>query len=150
MTHHTPASRDWHGSPRSLASAEKARIIEKIRDALAPHMEVNFALLHGSFLTDRPFRDIDLAVYVIPAFEGLRRGQYEIDLSTDLAELVRFPVDVRVLNDAPLAFRYHALTGTVLLIRDEELLDEFRARTWDDYFDFAPFARRFLREAIGE
>jgi len=25
-----------------------------------------------------------------------------------------------------------------------------RARTWDEYFDFLPFARQFLREALSE
>ena len=33
---------------------------------------------------------------------------------------------------------------------DEDLLDEFRARTWDDYLDFVPFARQYLREVLGE
>jgi len=34
--------------------------------------------------------------------------------------------------------------------RDDEFLDVFSARTWNEYCDFAPFARRYLREAIGE
>jgi uncharacterized protein len=59
-------------------------------------------------------------------------------------------IDVRVLNDAPLAFRYHALQGRPLVVRDEALLDEVRARTWDDYIDFLPFARTYLREALSE
>jgi hypothetical protein len=63
---------------------------------------------------------------------------------------LKVPVDVRVLNEAPLTFRYHALKGEPLVVRDRELLDEMRARTWDEYFDFLPFARRYLREALGE
>jgi hypothetical protein len=55
---------------------------------------------------------------------------------------LRCQVDVRVLNDAPLGFRYHALQGRPLVTRDDELLDELRARTWDDYLDFQPFARQ--------
>jgi len=35
-------------------------------------------------------------------------------------------VDVRALNDAPLTFRYHALKGRPLVVRDQELLDEMR------------------------
>jgi hypothetical protein len=35
-----------------------------------------------------------------------------------------------------------------VLVRDPELLAEMRARTWDDYFDFAPFARQNLREIL--
>lgn len=29
-------------------------------------------------------------------------------------------------------------------------MDVFRARTWDEYCDFVPFALRYLQEAIGE
>jgi hypothetical protein len=34
--------------------------------------------------------------------------------------------------------------------RDETFLDELRARTWDDYLDFRPFARQYLREALSD
>jgi len=71
-------------------------------------------------------------------------------LVTELQDKVKMPVDIRVLNDAPLAFRYHAIRGRLLMVRDLELLDEYRARIWDDYFDFVPFARQYLREAMCE
>ena len=57
-------------------------------------------------------------------------------------------IDVQILNEAPLAFRYQALAGTPLVVRDRNQFDDIRARTWDDYFDFAPFAREYLREAL--
>jgi predicted nucleotidyltransferase len=78
------------------------------------------------------------------------RFRYALDLSVHLRVQLGCPVDVRVLNDAPLAFRYHALQGRPLVTRDEAWLDELRARTWDDYLDFQPFARRYLREALSE
>ncbi len=37
-----------------------------------------------------------------------------------------------------------------LVVRDAEFTDEVRARTWDEYFDFLPFARQYLREALIE
>ena len=57
---------------------------------------------------------------------------------------------MRVLNDASLAFRYHVLQGRPLVTRDDEFLDELRARTWDDYLDFQPFAREYLRAVLSE
>jgi hypothetical protein len=36
------------------------------------------------------------------------------------------------------------------VVRDEGFLDELRARTWDDYLDFQPFARQYLREVLSE
>ena len=78
------------------------------------------------------------------------RFRYALDLSVRLQLRLGIPIDVRVLNDAPLSFRHHALQGTALVRRDEAFLDELRARTWDDYIDFQPFARRYLREALSE
>lgn len=143
-------------SPRSsrvsvLSPHEKASLEKRLADGLDRHPEVLFACLHGSFVEYGPFHDVDLAVYIAPEFlppDQLR--WYECGLATELQSRVAVPVDVRVLNDAPLAFRYQALKGRALLTRDAERMEEFRARTWDDYLDFAPFARRYLREALVE
>ena len=117
---------------------------------LAQRPEILFAYLHGSFAEGRPHRDVDVAVFVDPhALRPERWRQYEGDLAVELQLHLGQPVDVRVLNDAPLAFRYHATNGRGLVVRDAETRDEFRARTWDAYFDFQPFARRYLREVLG-
>jgi predicted nucleotidyltransferase len=121
-----------------------------LRRALEPRRELSFACLHGSFAAGEAFRDIDLAVWVEPAALGDFRGwRYASALAGDLERATGMPVDVQVLNDAPLAFRYHALRGHPLLVRDRDFFDDLRARTWDDYFDFRPFARQYLREVLG-
>jgi hypothetical protein len=108
-------------------------------------------MLHGSFTRGGTYRDIDVAVWLAPErLSRDKRFRYALDLSVDLQLQLRSPIDVRVLNDAPLAFRYHALQGRPLVSRDEAFLDELRARTWDDYIDFQPFARQYLREALSE
>lgn len=141
---------DWHVRPHRLPAAEKNLVVRELQEALHQRPEVLFALLHGSFIAEGPFRDIDLAVYVhSSAAKGVSFRDYESDLAVAFTLKVHMSVDVRVLNDAPVACRYHALKGLVLLVRDTEFLDAFRARTWDEYFDFASFARRSLREAIG-
>lgn len=124
-------------------------MIDVIRRRLEERWEIIWAYLHGSFPEGRAYRDIDLAVWVDPTQVPLQEWRrYELDLSVILHQGIHLPVDVRVLNDAPTAFRYHALRGQLLLARDRERLDEMRARTWDDYFDFLPFARRYLREVL--
>ncbi len=138
-------------TPTVRSAQEKASLQKRLVEQLDRHPEVLFAYLHGSFVGDGPFRDLDVAVYVVPGAlppDGLR--WYECGLATELESGATAPVDVRVLNDAPLAFRYQALKGKLLLVRDEERLEQFRVRTWDDYLDFAPFARRYLREALVE
>lgn len=124
-------------------------IVETIRGNLEGRKEIRWAFLHGSFLEAGHYRDIDIAVWVDPKQGNLRDfRRYELDLSMALYLETHQPVDVRVLNDAPLAFRYHVLKGQPLLVRDWEGLDEVRARTWDDYGDFLPFARQYLREVL--
>jgi predicted nucleotidyltransferase len=120
-----------------------------IREFLERRPEIVFAYLHGSVARGERSRDIDVAVWVDEA-RTANRGPavYAADLETALQASLRRPVDVQVLNRAPLAFRYHALRGTPILVRDWEFLDELRARTWDEYFDFRPLARQYLREVL--
>jgi len=127
----------------------RGRIESELAREIRARPEIMLALLHGSFLETGPFRDVDVAIWLDPVqTTASQRFQYALDLSTRLSSDLGCSIDVHVLNDAVLAFRYHALAGRPLLVRDEELLAELRARTWDDYFDFQPFARAYLREAL--
>jgi len=136
--------------PKVLTPQARKAAIESIRRHLENRPEILCAYLHGSFLTEDPYRDIDVAVWIDPAQqEPEAMTRYAVDLSTELSVAFGESVDVQVLNQAPLAFRYHAFKGQPLVVRDWEWLDELRARTWDDYADFLPFARQHLREVLG-
>ena len=133
-----------------MSEDQRDRLVRRVKTLLQNRAEIRFALLHGSFLAGGSFRDMDLALYLDPAKVGQGAFRdYELTQGVRWSADLRLPVDVRLLNDAPVSFRYHALKGTVLIVRDPSLLDEFRASTWDEYCDFAPFARRYLREVIG-
>ena len=136
---------------RKIATTrERQAAIETIRRRLDNRPEILCAYLHGSFLTEGPYRDIDVAVWIDPAPHSPGAvTRYMLDLSTDLSVALGQPVDVQVLNRAALPFRHHALKGQPLVVRDWEWLDELRARTWDDYADFLPFAHQNLRELLG-
>jgi hypothetical protein len=135
---------------RVLPAGDRTAVVEALRKHLEGRLEILCAYLHGSFLTEGPYRDIDVAVWVDPArCDTDGSTQYALDLSAELSLVLGQPVEVQVLNRAPLAFRYHALKGRPVLVRDWEWLDELRARTWDDYFDFLPFSRQYLRELLG-
>ncbi len=136
-----------------MARSERDReqIAGALRRELEARPEVVLALLHGSFLKGGAYRDIDVAVWLDPGRLSLDdRFRYALDLSVHLQLQLGSPIDVRVLNDASLAFRYHVLQGRPLVTRDDEFLDELRARTWDDYLDFQPFAREYLRAVLSE
>ena len=133
-----------------MSDGARGRVAEALRSALAGRPEIRFACLHGSFARGDPYRDIDVAIWVDAAVVPPEaRVRYMLDLATGLELALGQRIDVQVLNDAPLAFRYHALAGRPLVVRDRDEFDDLRARTWDEYFDFLPFARQYLREVLG-
>jgi len=131
-----------------ISSIIKERVAEEIKGFLRGQPDIAFAYLHGSFLKAERFRDIDVAVFLKnPASSTL---QAEIRLETELAKVVKkFPVEVKILNRAPLSFRYNVIKdGSAIAVVDDALRCEFVEITLRDYFDFAPFRKLYLKEAL--
>ena len=136
-------------------------IASALRSALETEPGVIFAYLHGSFLTNVPFRDIDIAAYLDigqPPDDGLAHHipLRVMRLTARLAAALHGhfergapPVDVRALNEAPLGFCYQALrNGRLLIGRDEPLRVEWVARTVSRYLDLRPLREQALKEAM--
>ena len=134
---------------RKLSKTEKDAIENALKGLLAKHAEVIFAYVHGSFARGEDFSDIDIALYLgdVPASPL----EYELSLEGECREAVpRFPVEVKVLNAAPLSFRYHVLKdGSLLIDRDGEKRAGFQEATLADYFDFAPYRALYVKEILG-
>lgn len=133
-----------------LPGRDRGAVRESIRDALAKRSDLSFAYLHGSFLNEDRFRDIDIALHVkqVPSSPV----EAELDIETELIESVggRYPVDVRLLNTAPVSFRYSVIrNGEPVWVADEEARTVFVEITLSRHFDFAPFHKRYLRETLG-
>jgi predicted nucleotidyltransferase len=142
--------------------AERVAVLDALRRVLEAQEEVVFAYVYGSFLDDRPFHDVDVAVYL----EGLAEpemSKFAMDLARDLEESLSLvlsgaaadregdadpPVDVRVLNQAPLGFRYHVFRGRPLVSRNEALRTQVVERTVSRYLDLKPLRQRALKEAM--
>jgi predicted nucleotidyltransferase len=135
-------------SSKQLESNKKAIEI-KLRKALRKYAEISFAYLHGSFVKEDGFKDIDVAVYVKELPPSVL--EYELQLETALMEVVdKFTVDVRVLNTSPLSFRYHVIkSGILLVVRNDDERADFQEATLSRYFDFAPYRNLYLRETLG-
>ncbi|AIU69553.1 nucleotidyltransferase [Thermococcus eurythermalis] len=129
----------------TLSKEEKEKIIELLREHLLKMKEVVFAYLHGSFTEDRPFRDVDIAVYV----KGNAPPFYEEELEEELSRLMGLPVDVRLLNNAPVTFRFRAIGGLLLFSRDERARCDFEEMTMREYHDYSYYLRMYRREALG-
>ena len=138
------------GKVYSVCESEKEAVREKLRKSLQRHPEISFAYLHGSFVKREGFRDIDVAVYLK---NGAPRAslEYELGLEAKLMRITgRYTIDVRVLNKAPLSFRYHVLReGILLFAREKEERAEFQEATLSAYFDFAPYRNLYLKETLG-
>jgi len=123
-------------------------IVEIVKQELQKHDKIVFAYLHGSFAEKDTFHDIDIAVFLKELPES--KLEYELELETKLIQVIGRIVDVRILNNAPLSFRYHVIKkGIPLLIRDDNERVEFQEITLSRYFDFAFFRAMYLKETLG-
>ncbi len=133
-----------------LTEAEKTIVTSAIIKTLENKVDISFAYIHGSFLKRDFFHDIDVAVFLREVPESFL--QYELALEAEcMAAIGRYPVDVRVLNTAPLSFRYHVIKEGIraLVKRDSEARTAFEEATLAHYFDFAPYRAQYLKETLG-
>jgi predicted nucleotidyltransferase len=133
---------------KTLDVPEKKRLVEEICLFLQRQDDrISAAYLFGSFNTGGPFSDIDLAIL----FKQHEKNplDFEIDLETQLEKVVEYPVDVRMLNGAPLSFCQNVIrTGRIILDRDPNMRADFQGRILKQYFDFSAFRKRYLNEVV--
>jgi predicted nucleotidyltransferase len=142
------------GRYHALNGARRKKVLKVLAEALAKEQGLCVAYVYGSFVENDPFHDIDLALYYhpTPEFNLLDR---ELDLEVTLEEALievgfRIPVDVRIINHAPLSFQYGVIkNGEILLVRDDDRRVDFEVLTLSKYFDFAPFRAAYLKEVLG-
>ena len=134
---------------------KRKNIIENAYKAVSGYREVAFAYIHGSFVTDISFNDIDIALHITPNSYTHYSQQREttldfvIPLERALENELPYPVDIQLLNEAPLSFRYRVIhDGELIVDNDPNLRSDFEYLTRVEYFDFRPRRREYLREAI--
>jgi len=76
--------------------------------------------------------------------------QEELNLEAELYNLIQYPVDIRILNGAPLSFCYNVIKqGKHLAVVNDDARCDFEEMTVSNYFDFAPYRKMYLQEALG-
>ncbi|BAF60280.1 predicted nucleotidyltransferases [Pelotomaculum thermopropionicum SI] len=135
---------------RLLTPAEKKKIKSILKKELTGHKEIIFAYLHGSFVLPVPCGDVDVAVYLEETALPQKHWDYEGNLEAPLERLVSMPIDVQILNCAPIALRYHATCGKVLLSKNELTRYTFLEKTWREYFDYQPLFRAYLHDLLDD
>jgi predicted nucleotidyltransferase len=131
-----------------IVDHEKENIIESLKVCLKNRSDLIFAYLHGSFFTEDRFKDIDIAVYLDPLPPSLLEA--ELELEAKLSNVVkRYPVDIRILNNASLSFRYNVIkNGQPIVVNNDNIRSDFVEATLSYYFDFSPFLQEYLKEAL--
>ena len=122
---------------------------------LESHPEIAFAYLHGSSLVAPHPRDIDVAVFLFPECiaEQEAASSYHLDflipLEQEIGNVLHKPVDIQILNKAPLPFRFRVVTqGRVIVDRSLDLRENVELLSRVEYFDFRPRREEYLKEAL--
>jgi predicted nucleotidyltransferase len=137
-----------------VSMEEREKMLGVLASILRAREQVRFAYAFGSFLSSRPYHDIDVAVYFGSTLEVGANLEAAFTLAADLEVALRKagyrpgPLDVRPLNHAPLSFRYHVFTGRLLCSRDEALRVSVVAQTFSQYLDLLPLRRQAVKEAM--
>lgn len=130
-----------------LSSEAKQDLKAALRARIEGCEDVLFAFLYGSVLDNLPVHDIDVGVYVGGIPEDAVTGR-AIDIASKLQSATKVPVDVRIVNFAPVPFQYKVLRGELLLERDEVARAGFAEKVMGRYFDMEPLLRRGCKEAF--
>jgi uncharacterized protein len=129
-------------------TAQKKQIKEGISAILKAKQGIDFAYLFGSFTEKNlPFHDIDLGVFFNEK-EPFDMYETANELAFVLQQQVALPVDVRVLNNAPVSFMYHVMKGELTLDNDEEIRCRLMEQTVRQYLDMRPILYRAMKEAF--
>jgi len=133
----------------NIGKEQKEEVQRRIADILKERREIIFAYLHGSFLEGN-FQDVDVAVYLSEKKSKSEVLRCELKLERELEEVIGFPIDVRILNHAPLSFKFKVIErGVLLFSKGEGYRCDFESLTMVEYHDFNFHREIYRRVALG-
>lgn len=130
----------------TLTMSGKEKIIEEISSYLfQSHDEILTVYLFGSFISARSFSDIDIGI--VTMMDLSQPLDFELELENRLENVIKYPVDVRILNQAPISFSQNVFRNSrVIIDRNPNMRADFEGKVLKQYFDFSPFQKRYLEE----
>jgi predicted nucleotidyltransferase len=112
--------------------------------AIADEPDIELAVVFGSIAQGRARRESDVDVGVLGDLSNARLST----LAVHLSRVARRQVDLIALDQAPPLLRFEvARTGQLLFERQPSLWTNFKVRAMVDWWDWAPYARRFAAAA---
>jgi predicted nucleotidyltransferase len=131
----------------TIRPEQREDVLAKLRVELAKVSGLRFAYVYGSVLESDRVHDVDVGIFLDDPMVVQQMAIVDT-LTVRLTAAVGFPVDIRVLNEAPLPFLYHVLRGRLLLCRDETFLTDMLEDVARRYLDLAPFLRNGTKDAF--
>jgi len=126
----------------------KEAIIQQIIEEIKHIEEIQFSFLHGSYLKEKSFRDIDIALYlktVVTKDTGLDLCN---NLCVKLTSKIGIPVDITLLNYASVSFCFYATQGKILTHQNLEDVYNYKEDIWIKYMDLYPMLRENLADML--
>jgi predicted nucleotidyltransferase len=131
----------------TIRPEQREDMLAKLSVELERVSGLRFAYVYGSVLESDRVHDVDVGVFFDET--AIARQMNTVDaLTVTLTAAVGMPVDIRVLNEAPLSFLYHVLRGRLVLCRDEIFLTDLLEEVPRRYLDLAPFLRSSTKDAF--
>ncbi|MGB4067800.1 MAG: nucleotidyltransferase domain-containing protein [Nitrospira sp.] len=131
----------------TIGPEQREDVLAKLRVELAKVSGLRFAYVYGSVLESDRVHDVDVGVFLDNM--AIAQQMNAVDaLSVTLSATVGLPIDIRVLNEAPLPFLYHVLRGKLVLCRDEIFLTDMLEDIARRYLDLAPLLRNSTKDAF--
>lgn len=133
-----------------LSPKVKEALCEQLGQIMLGRPEIVYAYVHGSFVTQEYFRDLDVAVWIDDRLWPEHSFAYEDEVAQEIVGQTRreFPVDVRILNKASIPFQYKVFQGTLLVDRDPKLRVQRIEYIVGRYLDLKPILMHALREVL--
>jgi len=131
---------------KKLTDKQKEILIKRISGILNPKEDIYFVYIFGSFAMGNSFKDIDIGIFI--SEEELNSPlQLELEIEKELEDAINIPVDVRIINNAPLSFIYNILKHKIVIVdRNKTLRADFEGLVYKKYFDFQHLRKEYLRE----
>ncbi|NOR22518.1 MAG: nucleotidyltransferase domain-containing protein [Candidatus Aminicenantes bacterium] len=128
----------------------KETTVENLKKKLSSRNEIIFSYIHGSFLDNYPFHDIDIAVYVDQEkIISQKAFDYSFQLSLDLSKETGFEIDIQIMNYAPLGFRHSVLKNGILLFsKNEKLRLDLIENISLEYIDFYELSLQYIHDVV--
>jgi len=133
---------------KEINQQDKQSLFKKMNSKLNETESIVFAYIFGSYARDEKFSDVDVGVFINEDYAGDHLS-FELSLERELESLTRLPIDVRIINKAPLSFIYHVIKEGILVVdKDVSKRADFEGMIFKKYFDFSYYRKQYLKEVI--